>query len=134
MRTPLVNLEPRADLKSNLWPAVAVVPWLCWAAEGDGVQSDRLKQLGCMAMLARHWNILPALGLPTPPSCDWLRPSLTRPSITAIPLALHDNGGGDDKLEEEYSEESDEEDPPEEEEREEAGPSKRQRRVAVVRR
>lgn len=121
-------------MKSNLWPAVAVVPWLCWAAEGEGFQSDRLRQLGCMAMLARHWNILPALGLPGPPSSDWLRPCLTRPSITSIPLA--DGSGDEQLLEGEYSEESDdEEDPPEEEEEtEEAGPSKRQWRVAVARR
>ena len=114
MRTPLINVQPRADCVGHMWPAIAVVPWRCWAASpndvASGYQSQRLRGKGSMPILARHWNILPPLGLPTPPSRDWLRPCLTQPSITAVPMDVADDS------EEEEEEQEEEEDEEEEEE------------------
>ena len=124
-------------MTGKMWPAIAAVPWHCWAAEGDGFQSSRVNgQLGSLAMLARHWNILLALGLPTPPSCDWLRPCLIEPSITLAPAAADDGDAADEGEEEEDSEEGEgdeegeeggEEESEEEVEEEEAGPSSKKR-------
>ena len=84
MRTPLVNLTPRPELKGNMWPALAAVPWQCWAAEGDGFQCSRLWRQDKLAILARHWNILPVLGLPLPPPRERLPACLTNHSIARI--------------------------------------------------
>ena len=57
-----------------------------------------------MAILARHWNILPALGLPMPPSVDRLPACLTTHSVAPIEEGEAAEGEDGD-LEEDYSEE-----------------------------
>ena len=58
-----------------------------------------------MAILARHWNILPALGLPMPPSVDRLPACLTAHSVAPIEQEETEEGAADGELEEDYSEE-----------------------------
>ena len=142
MRTPLVNLTPRPELKGNMWPALAAVPWQCWAAEGDGFQCSRLWRQDKLAILARHWNILPVLGLPLPPPRERLPACLTNHSVARIveEAAEIDVAGGAQDPEEYYSEsesgdevekESDEEEVEEkEEEAEVTGRGQRQAKRA----
>jgi len=109
-----------------MWPAIAVVPWLCWAAAGDGFGSNRLISMGQqMAILARHWNILPVLGLPSAPGKDELLRVLAEPSVATIEEG-EGEGEEDADPEEYYSSESDTDE--EEVEEEERGSNKRSRR------
>ena len=78
MRTPLVNILSRPEVRGNFWPLAGVIPWHCWAPlerggnerVSDGFFPSRLRDIGKMPIFARHWNILSPLGLPTPPSVE----------------------------------------------------------------
>jgi hypothetical protein len=83
--------------------------------------------MGQMAILARHWNILPALGLPSAPAKEQLLRVLAVPSIATIEEEGEEEGGEDAEPEEYYSSSEGETDE-EEVEEEERGPNKRSRR------
>ena len=100
-----------------------------WAAAGDGFGSNHLISMGQqMAILARHWNILPVLGLPSAPGKDELLRVLAEPSVATIEEGEGEGEEGEEDAdpEEYYSAESDTDE--EEVEEEERGSNKRSRR------
>jgi hypothetical protein len=103
LRTPTVLANPPDRNKGNMWPAVGVVPWLCWA---DNMPSGQQ-----LAMLARHWGVLAALGIEGPPALErWTAAlQLAVPSVPAAhPQQEEEEGGEDEEEEDEEEEESSE--------------------------
>jgi hypothetical protein len=78
LRTPMVAATSSGYSKNQMWPAVGVVPWLVWA---DSVPQQQL------AMLARHWGVLAALGITGPPARErWQQGGfLASPSVPDAP-------------------------------------------------
>ena len=84
LRCPIV-FESAAD-KGDIWPMWGVVPWDCWPVPCPSGGA------GLRAMVARHWGILPALGLPAPPVRQHLPQCVLSPSAPfvqdSVPRAL----------------------------------------------
>lgn len=79
LRLPMIEGAPRSEV-ANMWPSTAVVPWKCWPSPipgGDGTA-------GREVVLARHWGILHALGIPRPPVRTNLPSVLAQPSVPTV--------------------------------------------------
>ena len=121
LRTPIVPIDPLTE--RGMWPAIAVLPLLCWAPTkiSEASNGDRLNMvphhLRTMTpphqpILARHWSILRYVGYPSAPSKEKWNSNVGR-ILKGVswnsPVESDDEGEEDEDEEQEEEEEEDEE-------------------------